>query len=135
MSDIHHEIQTNATRAAITEALTTQAGLQAWWATQTDLDGDAVTMTFDKEGRTVVMKFRVDEVVPGERIRWTCTDNGNPVWPGTTLTWTLDGPTIRFTHAGFKETASVPYSMTVEGWRHFCTSLQAHLDAGSGAPW
>ena len=84
---------------------------------------------------TVTMRFRVDALDAGQRVLWTCTDNGNPVWPGTTLEWTVDGSTLRFRHDGFPEDQSPPFKMTADGWAALMGSLTAYTETGTGAPW
>jgi uncharacterized protein YndB with AHSA1/START domain len=141
MTDIRHEIETDAAPAKAYAAIATPEGIAGWWSTDsrvaTEVGGE-VELRFVKDDRTVVMRFRIDALEPGKRVSWTCTDNGNPVWVGTTLTWSLrprgSGTTIAFTHGGFAEDASPPYQMTVEGWKHFVASLRAYLASGQGQP-
>lgn len=132
MPSITTTIETPATRDRMVQALT--SGLSGWWAKDMDSADGTHTMRFVKGDRQVQMVFRVDEVTP-DRVRWTCTDNGNPVWPGTTLTWALRDGAIEFEHAGFGEDQSPPFQMTVEGWKHFHSSLASWLESGSGEPW
>lgn len=137
MTAIHWTIDTPATPDAIRAALTTETGLAGWWAKDSDVaagPGGEHELRFVKGERTVVMRFRVDTVAD-DRVRWTCTANGNPIWPGTTLEWTFGDGRIRFEHAGFAEDQSPPYAMTVDGWKHFAGSLASYLSAGTGQPW
>lgn len=93
MSDIQHEIESGASASAAYDALTTAAGLQGWWAKDCDVGqgvGDEHELRFVKQDRLVAMRFRVEVLEPGARVRWTCIDNGNPIWVGSTLEWTLE---------------------------------------------
>ena len=98
-------------------------------------------MYFVKEGHSIVMKFRVDEMEAGKKVTWTCTENGNPAWVGTTLRFELGnengGTQVIFTHAGwdekFKDTplyVSVPPT-----WDAFMGSLKSYCETGVGQPW
>lgn len=132
MHSIKTTIPTPAGSDRMIEALT--SGLRGWWAQDMDSADGCHTMRFVKGDRQVEMVFRVDEVAD-TRVRWTCTANGNPVWPGTTLTWTHIDGAIEFEHAGFGEDQSPPFQMTVDGWKHFHASLASWLETGAGQPW
>lgn len=142
MTTFQASITTTSNRASSRAALATAAGIRGWWSKNcsvaTEVGGD-VEMTFEKGDRTVEMKFRID-ALDEHRVGWTCMENGNPVWPGTTLEWTLqpagEGTKITFTHAGFEDANHPAYALTVgaQGWGHFLASLQAYLDTGVGQP-
>jgi len=141
MTDIRHEISTKASTQAVFEALTTPDGLAAWWATDADIGtgvGAEHELRFQKGDQMVAMRFRVDAADPGSVVRWVCLENGNPVWPGTTLEWRLSesggGCSVKFEHRGFGDAAGPPYEMTVGGWKHFMASLESYLGTGTGQP-
>lgn len=138
MTAIRHELNVQATGADILKALTTAEGIRAWWAKDADIGKDNHELRFDKDGNVVTMKFRVDHVTD-EEVKWTCTENANPVWPGTTLVWRWsrkdEKTLLSFEHSGFSESESPPYQMTVQGWTHFVESLRRYLDDGSGQAW
>jgi uncharacterized protein YndB with AHSA1/START domain len=122
-------------------AAATAAGLQAWWCKNCDIassPGGQHHLRFDKQGTLVNMHFVVDELVPNERVSWTCTKNDNPVWVGSKLTWEVspsgDGAEVSFSHDGFAA-GGPPYEATMQGWVMFMNSLQAHLSGGKGSPW
>src|SRR5262249_47750309 len=95
-------------------------------------------LRFEKEGRRVEMKFRVEALEPGRRVAWVCTANDNPAWLDTWLTWeiepTASGSVLRFRHEGFTQGGPL-YDRTVQGWEHFVASLKAYVESGRGAPW
>lgn len=141
MTTIRHALTLNASATAVRAAINTGAGVRGWWAKDATVgqgEGSYHELRFDKGGNTVVMKFRVDIDAP-DKITWTCTDNANPVWPGTSLTWSLsadgDRTNVVFEHAGFTEADSAPYRMTADGWEHFIESLRAYTETGTGQPW
>jgi hypothetical protein len=82
------------------------------------------------------MRFRVESDDP---VRWACLDNGNPVWPGTTLEFRTEaeegGVAFTLVHDGFAEDQSPPFQMTRDGWGHFVSSLKAYCETGTGQPW
>ena len=84
------------------------------------------------------MKFRDDALDGERRVAWSCTDNANPEWVGSALTWEITprdgGSRLTFTHDGFAA-GGPPYEMTAEGWKHFMASLKSYADTGSGQPW
>ncbi|MCI0571564.1 MAG: SRPBCC domain-containing protein [Myxococcaceae bacterium] len=142
MNPIAHELHIQGTPDEVFHAVSTTEGLNGWWAK----DGRAAAqvgglaeLRFDKGGRVVPMTFRIDALEPGRRVAWTCTQNGNPEWIGTTLTWELEAAsggntTLRFVHAGFQKGAS-SYNMTADGWKHFMSSIKAFVETGTGQPW
>jgi uncharacterized protein YndB with AHSA1/START domain len=140
VNPIRHEFSTPATAQAAYDAVATAAGIKGWWAkvgTVSEKVGGTTELRFDKGGQIVVMKFRVDALEPDRMVRWTCTENANPVWNGTTLTWAIDDMgdrrVIHFAHDGFSQ-GGPPYDMTVEGWTHFNSSLEAYLAGRGGMP-
>ena len=144
MNNFTQSFSTDADAAAFRAALTTTEGINGWWSLRADIAegrqgvGGEHTLQFDKGGDQVVMKFRVD-AVEDDRVVWTCLDNGNPVWPGTTLTWRLDSGAVHFEQAGFADQwiGTPPHQMTIgpNGWGHFMNSLQSYLAGGGGQPW
>lgn len=133
MHSITARIPSTASVAEFHRALTTPEGLRGWWARDASVDGPSIHLVFDKGGTKVHMRFRVEQVDDHE-VRWTCTENGNPVWPGTTLRWTRSEGAVEFEHAGFAENVSPPFKMTEAGWAPLFDSLEAHLAGRPGAP-
>jgi len=137
MHQIAHSIDTHATPAAARAAINTAAGIQSWWSLDSDIDesgaGANHELRFQKGDREVTMRFRVDVDDP-ERVRWICTENGNPVWVDTTLEWRFEDGRVAFVHAGFRENKSPPYMMTEQGWGAFIDSLAKVLAGEAGSP-
>jgi uncharacterized protein YndB with AHSA1/START domain len=101
MVDINHLISINASPDAVYAALATQRGLASWWTADTRADekvGGKAEFGFDDRG--MVFRMRIDELVPGKRVVWSCLGD-QPEWSGTTLTWTIsrenDVSVLRFT--------------------------------------
>ena len=141
MTTMTHHLNLAAPIDRVRAALTTPEGIAGWWAKDSDVGtgiGARHELRFDKEGRTVTMAFEVTEL-SDDAVAWRCTDNDNPVWPGTTLRWSLttagDRTRVVFEHAGFAEDTSPPYAMTAEGWKHFMASFETYVETGAGQPW
>ena len=141
--NIEHQLDLQASPATVYNALATPEGIQGWWCKECEIAtavGGLHTLNFVKGDRTVVMKFAVAELIPGEKVAWTCTENGNPAWIGTTLTFEIKaegaGSTLSFVHGNFSEQwkGSPPYTMTVDGWVPFMNSLQAYCETEVGQP-
>ena len=140
MQPITHELQVKADAKKAFDAFATPQGIKAWWAKDSQVGtaaGQPVVLHFNKPDMSAVMKFDVTDGQPGRRIEWTCTENTNPIWPGSKLAWEVvpaaSGSTVRLTHEGFSD-GGAPYDMTVEGWQHFVDSLKAYLDGGTPTP-
>ena len=140
MGPITHEISVKADAQKAFSAVATQTGIQAWWAKDSEVGtqaGEPVRLQFNKPDMTAVMKFDVSDVQPGRRVEWTCTENTNPIWPGSKMSWEVEptgsGSVVRFRHDGFSA-GGAPYQMTVEGWQFFVDSLKAYLDGETPGP-
>jgi uncharacterized protein YndB with AHSA1/START domain len=140
MQPIEHELRVKADAPAAYRAIATPEGIQAWWAKDSRVGtakGEPVELQFNKPDMTAVMKFTVSDIQPDRRVEWTCTENTNPIWPGSKLAWEVQpsgsGSAVRFRHDGFSD-GGPPYDMTVQGWQLFIDSLRAYLDGGTPAP-
>ena len=125
-------------------ALATQEGMEGWWCKDCDIAtevGEKSNMRFIKEGNLVKMQFRMDTLKANEVVSWTCSDNANPAWIGTTLTFQLkkmdDGAGVLFTHANWDEkwNDQPPYTQTRDTWGLFMQSLKSYCETGVGQPW
>lgn len=140
MLSIAHEFSTLASANAAFSAIATQAGIAAWWtrtSTVGEAPGQSTELTFDKGDRVAVMNFTTEAVETGRLLRWKGGENANPIWPGTTLTWSIEDlgecRQVRFVHDGFA-TGGPAFAATVDGWREFLVSLQSHLAGKGGSP-
>ena len=134
MTDILHTIDSSASPDRAYAAAATEDGIKGWWTDRASVppqEGGKVHLQFDKAGTIVDMYFVVEVLEPNKRVLWRCTENVNPVWPGTTIEWAIEasdaGSRLTLTHGGFEEDQSPPYQMTVQGWPMFVERLQAYL--------
>jgi uncharacterized protein YndB with AHSA1/START domain len=89
MADIFHQIPINASPDKVYAALATQKGLAGWWTADTTADEKVGGKAeFGFENRGMMFRMRIDELVPGKRVVWSCYGD-QPEWNGTTLTWTI----------------------------------------------
>ena len=137
MADILHQVGVQASQGDVYTALTEQAGLKSWWS-----EHSVIEPTVGSQGRVsfynnaVTFKFRVEELIPGEKVVWAMVE-GPPDWLDTTITWSLsadEGQTmLHFAHRGFASTdgnfAGVNYN-----WGWYITSLKFLLEKGEGMP-
>ena len=139
MSAIRDEVGIQAPRAKVYAALTEQEGYRGWWnkvAEVGDSVGDEAKLLFVKDGQPVSMRFRIDELSAGERVRWTCIAHDMESWVDTTLSFSIreaaGGSLVAFEHAGWKGDPPEPVA---QGWKHFLASLKAYVETGTGQPW
>jgi uncharacterized protein YndB with AHSA1/START domain len=140
MKPFKHSFESPASPQAAYEAVATKPGIQGWWCKDCDVAtkaGGSHHMRFDKQGTLVNMRFIVDELDENKSVVWTCIDNDNPIWKGSTLTWTFakspEGSRVSFVHDGFADGGS-PYEATMQGWVMFMKSLETYLAGGQGSP-
>ena len=144
LMDINHNFKIQAPIRRVYEAITSQQGINGWWAMDADVmqrPGEISKMRFAKEAGIVEMHFRIDEMVPDKKVLWTCVSCPNPAWPGTKISFTLlpSGSATDFTFNHFnwdkKWKDQLPYEQTKEGWLHFMKSIKAYCENGKGEPW
>jgi uncharacterized protein YndB with AHSA1/START domain len=133
------EVEIAASVGTVYDALTTLAGLAAWWTPAVSgrsAEGGELTFSFAEE--LVVM--RVDQLVARRRVCWTCLVHTKfPEWRGTTLAFDLDerGPestVVAFGHVGLVADLEC-YGMCSRGWAHYLDSLVSYASGHGGSPW
>ena len=135
-----HAVEIQGTKAAIYEALTTQAGQAAFWTSDVDLDAVVGSIArFGFPAAPVDLRMRIDALEPEHSVRWACLGDF-PFWEGTEVSWELsDGPTggvmVLFRHAGWPddypdlEFAKVNYT-----WGRIVGALQTYVETGTPQP-
>jgi uncharacterized protein YndB with AHSA1/START domain len=139
MSAIRDSFETSSSTKTAFDAVATQAGIRAWWCKDCEVAdhiGGHNELNFVKNGIPVQMKFQI-AALDRDRVIWRCTDNPNPAWRGSQIAWeikeTAQGARLEFCHDGFA--GGGPDDMTREGWQHFMSSLEAHINGAEGSPW
>lgn len=136
-----HTVDVDADAARIYEAITTKAGEAAFWTPDCDVEPTIGSIArFGFEAAPVDLRMRVDELVPGERIAWSCLGDF-PHWAGTSVTWILtpapsgSGTTVAFRHDGWasdypdEECARVNYT-----WGRIVGALKEYAESGIPQP-
>ena len=139
--DIREHMKINVNPGTIYSAVSTPQGIKGWWCEDSEITnevGGINTLHFLKEGKPVDMKFKIDEMSPDGKVIWTCIENANPTWIGTTLTYEFDkNGEFDLIHGNFddKWKGSDPFKSTEEGWKHIMHSLKSYCETGKGEPW
>jgi uncharacterized protein YndB with AHSA1/START domain len=82
-----HQVNIKATPDTIYQALSTAQGLQSFWTSESKAEPTVgVIATFGFGGPT--QRMRIDELVPGKRVKWTGLADF-PNWGGTTVSWDI----------------------------------------------
>jgi len=95
MNAIHHEIWIKADAKTVFDAITTRDGLDGWWGKAVSAEPKVGHVVEFDHGPAGTILMRVDELVPNERLVWTCvsdrTDPGDPAseWLGAELSFAL----------------------------------------------
>ena len=103
-----HTVDVDSDAQRIYEAITTQAGEAAFWTSDCDVEPAVGSIArFGFPSAPVDLRMQIDELSPGQRIRWSCLGDF-PHWAGTTVTLDAlasavrerDGPRPSVTMAG-----------------------------------
>lgn len=138
MPDILHRVGIQASSPDGTyKALTTCAGLSAWWTDNTKGDskvGGTLKFRFGEHGG---FDMKVLELKPTERVHWQVV-GGPEEWIGTKVSFDLkqdgDYTIVLFKHQGWKEPVEFMHHCSTK-WAIFLLSLKSLLETGKGAPY
>lgn len=136
MSEIAFEVDIDADRAAVLQALNSHDGLTAWWTTGVDRKEEI--LFFDFPGVPQPFELRRDSASE-DLVAWTSVGVFPPHWAGTTLTWQLTelaeagGTRLLFRHAGWQDgdPGLPPAAYT---WGQLLTRLKEYAETGTRAP-
>ncbi|TLG01927.1 SRPBCC domain-containing protein [Nocardia cyriacigeorgica] len=109
-----------------------------------DIDYAGETAATNKAGIRF-SRFRITEVVPGERVVWHVVDSDlsfvddRDEWTGTDVVFDIttdrSGTTLRFTHQGLTAAESECFAECSRGWTFYITkSLPRLITTGTGLP-
>jgi hypothetical protein len=146
VEDFKHSLVIAAAPGAAHAALSSIAGLRAWWTE--DCDGDPLPGgTFDVHFGGVEKTMRVASPAKDSEVRWVCTAAFIDVpslgrkdeWVGTEMIFRLsaveDGKTrLDFEHIGLAPALEC-YELCAGGWRQFLGSLRQYVETGTGMPY
>jgi uncharacterized protein YndB with AHSA1/START domain len=135
MTTIRHRVGAVAPLDAVHTALTTTAGLGAWWTTDTTGDpepGGKLAFRFSDVGG---FDMEVLTVSP-DAVRWRVVD-GPQEWVGTEIGFRLnrteDHTIVLFTHEGWRDEGEFHFHCSTK-WAAFLLSLKEYVETGTGRP-
>lgn len=140
MLDILHRVGIKASVDAVYKALTTRAGLAAWWTDNTQgegKEGGAIHFRFSAGGAEIGgFDMKVLELDPGRRVLWQVVE-GPAEWIGTRIGFDLkqsgDHAIVLFKHQGWKEPVEFMHHCSTK-WAIYLMSLKSLVETGKGTP-
>ena len=135
MIDIKHKLVIKTLPDVVYNAVTTQQGLESWWAKETEAKPEVGFINVFTFG-TVRNEMQITALTKNKLAEWKVIVSIDE-WVGTTLLFDLeekDGKTVlRFAHAGWKA-ATDTYAECNYAWARFMTSLKSYCETGTGTP-
>ena len=137
MADIFHDFQINAPSEKVFQAISTPAGLDAWWTEHSSgvpEPGSEYELWFGPEcaWRAVVSQCVVDRMF---EFQITSSDAD---WMGTRVGFSLDGSdgttNLRFHHTGWHETHA-HYRISSFCWAMYLRLLKRYIELGEVVPY
>ena len=139
MADILHTVPIQGKPRKIYRALTEQDGLRAWFTRYTMAEPTVGSMSRFGFAGEVQFEMRIDELLPDERVEWTCL-SGHPEWQGTQVLFRLephpdrkDVTLVHFAHRGWKSTEGF-FPHCNYDWGQYLRSLKLYVEQGKGTP-
>jgi uncharacterized protein YndB with AHSA1/START domain len=138
MSDYQKTMRVQASADALYDAITTPAGLSAWW-TEADGSGDAGGELRFQMTAPDPLRVHVDTATRPTAVRWTVTEcTFEPEWVGTHPTFTVTpiddrSCELEFRHVGLTDELEC-IDMCTRGWDHYTASLRSYVETGQGHP-
>ena len=127
-----------ASADTVFDAITTTAGLTAWWATATGSGETGGELKFWM-GHADPLVIQVEHAARPALARWVVTEcKFLREWEGTSLTFTIsprddENSELHFRHHGL--TAELDcFESCSPSWDHFMVSLRQYAETGSGYP-
>lgn len=140
MADIRHYLRIKGDTSKVYEALTTQEGLSSWWTKDVEASAEEDSITkFGFNNRRTLFEMRIDKLVPGERVEWTCVGDGSfEEWVGTNLFFDIkqedDDVALNFGHLNWKS-ADGYLPLCSYDWAGYLRSLKNYIETGQGTPY
>ena len=133
-----HQVNVKATPETIYKAISTTEGLGAFWTSESKAEPKVGSIaSFGFGGPT--QRMRVDELVPGKRVKWTGLADF-PNWGETTVSWDISptetGETsVTFRHANWPETVSQDDLGSINyTWGLIVERLKQYAETGKANP-
>jgi len=136
-TDYQKTIRIKADPETLFDALTTPAGLSAWWVPATGSGQAGGELKFQMSFPDPLV-IHVDEATPAA-VRWSVTDcSFEPDWVGTRPAFTItpvddEVSELTFRHHGLTQELEC-IEMCTAGWNHYISSLRDYVEIGQGSP-
>ncbi|MEV0641755.1 SRPBCC domain-containing protein [Streptomyces sp. NPDC050619] len=136
MSEIAFQVDIDADRDAVLQALNSHDGLTGWWTTGVNRKDEI--LFFDFPGVPEPFQLRREEA-SADRVVWTSVGAFPPHWAGTVISWELsenpdaDGTRVLFRHTGWQpgDPGLPPAAYT---WGQLMTRLKEYAETGRPTP-
>jgi uncharacterized protein YndB with AHSA1/START domain len=131
-------LRVNASPGKLFDALTSVAGLAAWWVPVSGSGEAGGELRFIMNSPEPLV-IRVDEATRPTMVRWTVTECGFlPDWVGTRPVFAITpvdagASSLRFRHHGLTPELDC-IEMCTSGWNHYLASLRDYAEVGRGHP-
>jgi len=138
MGDYHIRMQLDlaADSAAVSEALTTEEGIQGWWSTRSTLDPAARRLLVSFPDQAQPFEFAVHAA--DRQVDWV-TGGFPPWWAGTTVRWTWGpnpekaGTRVLFEHRDYEPDNPV-IPIVTPAWAWILLRLKELVESGTRHP-
>ena len=137
MAKVRHRVGINGTLKNVFSALTTGAGLAAWWASSARTNavvGGKADLAFD--GLTV-LGFTYDDIQTPSRVRMRCTSGPEP-WINSTLLFEIEQAEnqvfVILTHQN-DASSDEDFLYFSTKWTCYLLSLRDFIETGKGRPY
>jgi uncharacterized protein YndB with AHSA1/START domain len=89
VAQIHHRVTIDAAVAVVYQAIATADGISVWWDKQTPVQTDrGLVLEHDPGAEHGIVRLRVVELVPNQRIDWECISTHPASRPASAWTGT-----------------------------------------------
>ena len=159
MPNIHQELLIGAPAEKIYSAITSEAGLSAWWTPGTSAKPELNNVARFPFGPDYFKEMKIVELKASEQVKWICIA-GLDEWKGTTISFKLEsgdkksllnshpevqgqiqqqknfdqGTLLIFHHDDWKEYSPM-FAECSYTWGQFLRSLKLLCETGKGRPW
>ncbi len=122
MSTLYHQVFLNTTKEKLFDAIATAEAITKWWEPhEATITADGTVLSHDPGEAHGIVRQKIVDLVPNERIEWECVSSGHPAtspasaWPGTHVIWEISEQKNRPAMSGFGTESD---QMTVLDFRH-----------------
>jgi uncharacterized protein YndB with AHSA1/START domain len=138
MATIHHQVLVDAPLTSVYQAIATPDGVSTWWDKQTPRQTpDGLVLEHNPGAEHGIVRLRVVELVPDERIEWECISThpeSSPAsaWTGTQFIFDLSlrgqATAVDFRQIGYDDRSPF-FPTNREAWRTVLENLKRVVEA------